>query len=105
MPTDDKDIFDIVLRESDNEEEFEGFGLDNLIDNVQIIREINFDQLFEDVEVQEDHTYGWKIFDEPPFCVPFTGGTPGINVPVPEDPKHIDFSNMLFKNEMWTEIQ
>ena len=55
------------------------------------------------MEVQEDHAYGWKIVDEPPFCVPFTG-TPWINVPVPEDPKPIDFFNMLFKNEMWTEI-
>ena len=86
------DIFQQLFGDSDIQEEFEGFDINDVNQNIEILREIDFDQSLKDTEVRED---------TPPFCAPFIG-TPGLKIQLKDYPKPIDFCNLLFKKEMRT---
>ena len=68
-----------LFANSDNDEEFEGFGLDDILDNNDNLNEIDFDQSLKDQEMIEDVDIGWERNDAVPICAPFTGN-PGLNV-------------------------
>ena len=95
----DDDEFMKIFEDSDDENEFEGFGPD-----YEILREIDLQQSLKDRNVQEDDEFGWLRDDSPPLCAPFTA-TPGLNMQLPEDPKPIFFFNLLFKDDMWSLIK
>ena len=88
---------------SDNNEEFEGFGLDDILDNIDILNEIDFDQSLKDQKMIEVVDIGWEHNDAVPICTPFTGN-PGLNVELPQNPEPIDIFNLLFKPEMWDRL-
>ena len=92
-----------LFANSDNDEEFEGFGLDDILDNIDILNEIDFNQSLKDQEMIEDVDIGWERNDAVPICTPFTGN-PGLNVKLPQNPEPIDIFNLLFKPEMWDRL-
>ena len=86
--------------ESDDDDEFEGFGPDDLFDNAELITEIDFEQSARDRECQEDVELGWSREDATPLVAPFTGN-PGLQSDLPDNPEAIDFFNLLFEDQMW----
>lgn len=88
-----------LFADSDNDEEFEGFELGNILGNIDILNEIDFDQSLNDQEMMEDVNIGWERNDAVPICAPFTGN-PGLTVELPQNPEPIDIFNLLFKPEI-----
>lgn len=79
---DDEDGDDFIneyFGDSDNDNDFEGSDLNDLINNNNdILCEIVFEQDDQDINVEVDEENVWSRIDEPPFYAPFTG-TPGLN--------------------------
>ncbi|CAG2197406.1 unnamed protein product [Mytilus edulis] len=105
---DDGELDDFIQEyfgESDEDSEFEGFDLNDIITDNDILSEILFEQDDKDINVGVDEQNGWSRIDTPPICAPFTG-TPGLNTDIDlgEDPQPIDFFNLLFNNSMWDTI-
>ena len=73
------EFIDLYFGNSDDENEFEGFGVDDINENLEAVSEIDFDQSLKDIEIAEDVVNGWKQIDKPPSCAPFTR-RPGLNV-------------------------
>ncbi|KAK3090714.1 hypothetical protein FSP39_013972 [Pinctada imbricata] len=80
--------------DSDDEEEFEGFSQENLLNYVDIICDIDVENSPNDGTVREDEDEGWMREVTPPIIAPFTG-LPGLNTPLPENPQAIDFFKSL----------
>ena len=72
-----------LFADSDNDEEFEGFELGDILGNIDILNEIDFDQSLNDQEMMEDVNIGWERNDAVPICAPFTGN-PGLTVELPQ---------------------
>ena len=75
----------------------------DILDNINILNEIDFDQSLKDQEMIEDVDIGWERNDAVPICTPFTGN-PGLNVELLQNPEPIDILNLLFKPEMWERL-
>ena len=73
----DDDEFIKIFEDSDDENEFEGFGPEDLIPDYEILREIDLQQSLKDRNVQQDDDFGCLRDDSPPLCAPFTA-TPGL---------------------------
>ena len=99
----DDDEFIKIFEDSDDKNEFKGFGPEDLIPNYEILREIDLQQSLKDRNVQPYNKFGWLRDDSPPLCAPFTA-TPGLNMQLTGDPKPIFFFNLLFKDDMWSLI-
>ena len=97
--TERDEFIDLYFGNSEDENEFEGFGVDDINDNFEAVSKIDFDQSLKDVEIAEGVSNGWEQIDKPPSCVQFTGH-PGLNVKVGKIPQPIDF-NVLFKSLIW----
>ena len=55
----DDDEFIKIFEDSDDENEFEGFGPEDLIPDYEILREIDLQQSLKDRNVQQDDKFGW----------------------------------------------
>ena len=64
----DDDEFIKIFEDSDDENEFEGFGPEDLIPDYEILREIDLQQSLKDRNVQQDDKFGWLRDDSPPLC-------------------------------------
>ena len=73
------EFIDLYFGNSDDENEIEGFGVDDINENLEAVSEIDFDQSLKDIEIAEDVVNGWEQIDKPPSCAPFPGH-PGLNV-------------------------
>ena len=69
----------------------------------RLLEEIQLEQAASDKELRQDVEFGWSRIDTPPTCVPFTGN-PGLTVGLPDDPDEIDFFNLLFDDDMWSNL-
>ncbi|CAG2208942.1 unnamed protein product [Mytilus edulis] len=104
--TDEKrdDFINTYFGDLDDGSDFEGFDLNDYMNNSGILREKVSEQDIEDINVLIDEAKGWSKIDEPPFSAPFTG-TPDLNdIDMGEDSQPIDYFNLLFKNSMWETI-
>jgi len=68
----DDDEFIKIFEDSDDENEFEGFGPEDLIPDYEILREIDLQQSLKDRNVQQDDDFGCLQDDSPPLYAPFT---------------------------------
>ena len=64
----DDDEFIKIFEDSDDENEFEGFGPEDLIPDYEILREIDLQQSLKDRNVQQYDEFGWLRDDSPPLC-------------------------------------
>jgi len=101
--TESDELLAQLFANSDNDEEFQGFGLDDILDNIDILNEIDFDHSLKDQEMIEDVDIGWERNNTVPICTPFTGN-PRLNVELPQNLEPIDIFNLLFKPEMWDRL-
>ena len=58
---------------SDDHNDFEVFGPEDLLDNAEFITIIDFEQSASDLESQEDVGLGWNLEDASPLVAPLTG--------------------------------
>jgi hypothetical protein len=67
-----------VVKDSDDENEFEGFGPEDLIPDYEILREIDLQQSLKDRNVQPYDKFGWLPYESNPYQLQ-EKGTPSFH--------------------------
>ena len=95
-----QDLEDLFQSDSE-EEDFDGFTLEEVLQGANIVREIDMEQSQNDRDLRTDSVNGWSRIDTPPLVAPFTGN-PGITVNIPEGADPIYFFKLFFPDEFLT---
>ena len=87
----DSDIGDAI---DDNE------LLEDILQEVEVVREIDLEQSARDRELPTDIASGWGNVDSPPVLMDFSGVS-GLTCDIPDERTPLNMFNILFDEDMW----